>query len=116
MARSNPSTQPKRTARLSLLETGARRSEEEEKEEEMEPNPLSIVNTVLALKRPDQLIQWLGSEDENNSTQLIKFIAAVQSAYDKLAADYNTMVVDRDGLLAENNTCDEDLAQQHGVI
>ena len=86
MARSNSNTQPRQTSCLFLLEAGAREPEKEE----MEPYPLAIVNRLLALKKPDELLGWLGAE-KNNPAKLIAFIAAVRDNYDKLAADYNTL-------------------------
>ena len=57
--------------------------------DEEEENLLAIINTLLALKKPEELIGWLGSNTEENSTRLIKFIVAVRDEYDKLVADYN---------------------------
>lgn len=126
MARSNPTTnapvpdapaedgQPKRAARLSLLEAGAC-----EPEVEMEPNPLGIINILLALRKPEELIDWLDSESDDNYTKLVKFVIAVRDKYDELAADYNQLEVDRDELLASrnhDNTRDKVLMQKEGVI
>ena len=86
MARINPNTN--RTSRLSLLEAGTRAPD---KEEEEEVNPLGIINTLLALREPNELIGWLSLNAEENPTKLIKFIVAVRDEYDELATDYNQL-------------------------
>lgn len=69
----------------------------------MEPNPLAIINTLLALKKPEELIDWLDSDWDDNHTKLIKFVVAVRDEHDELAADYNNLESDRDELLASRN-------------
>ena len=91
MARINPNTN--RISRLSLLEAGTRVPNEEEEEE---TNPLGVINTLLALREPKDLIGWLGSNTEENSTKLIKFIVAVRDEYDELVVDYNQLQNKRD--------------------
>ena len=44
-------------------------------------NSLEVINTLLALWEPKDLIGWLGSNTEKNSTKLIKFIVAVKDEY-----------------------------------
>ena len=106
MARINPNTN--RTSRLSLLEAGETRTPEEKKE----TNPLEIIDTLLALQEPKDLIGWLGSNTEENSTKLIKFIVAVRDKYDKLVVDYNQLLASKDG----DNTQNKTLAEKQGVI
>ena len=81
-------------------------------EEEDETNPLGIINTLLALQEPKDLTGWLGSNTEENSTKLIKFIVAVRDEYDKLVVDYNQLLASKDG----DNTQNEALAEKQGVI
>ena len=57
--------------------------------EKAESNPLRMVNTILALKKSDELLKQLDSG--GNLTKLIKFIVAVCNEYDKLAVDYNNL-------------------------
>ena len=106
MARINPNTNC--TSRLSLLEGGETRAPEEEEE----TNPLGIINTLLALQEPKDLIGWLGSNTEENSTKLIKFIIAVRDKYDELVVDYNQLLALKDG----DNTQNKALAEKQGVI
>ena len=104
MARSHPSTS--RTSRPSLLEAEVRVPEEEK------TNPLGIINTLLALREPKELIGWLGSNTEENSTKLIRFIVAVRDEYNELATNYNQLEMERDKLL----TRDESLTEKQRVI
>ena len=106
MARINPNINC--TSRLSLLEAGETRAPEEEEK----TNPLGIINTLLALQEPKDLIGWLGSNTEENSTKLIKFIVAVRDEYDELVIDYNQLLASKDG----DNTQNEALAEKQGVI
>ena len=71
MARTNLNT--KSSARLLLLKTDAC----SELEEETEQNPLSIINTLLVLKNPKKLSDWVNSKSDNNSIKLVEFIVAV---------------------------------------
>ena len=116
MARINPNTN--RTSRLSLLEAGETRAPNEEEKEET--NPLGVINTLLALRELKDLIGWLGSNTEENSTKLIKFIVAVRDEYDELVVDYNQLQNERnDELLASkdgDNTQNKALAEKQGVI
>ena len=81
-------------------------------EEEEETNPLGIINTLLALREPEELIGWLGSNTKENSTKLIKFIVAIRDEYDELVADYNQLSALND----RDNTQDKALAEKQGVI
>lgn len=74
---------------------------------EIEPNLLAIVNTLLALKQPDNLLKWLGSG--NNLAKLIRLTFAVCKNYDELAADYNILVTNQD-------QTQEALTKKQGVI
>ena len=69
--------------------------------EEAELNSLKIANTIFVLKKPDELLKWLGLE--NNLTKLIKFIIAVCDKYNEFAADYNNFDINRDNQLATKN-------------
>ena len=63
---------------------------------EQKTNPLGIINTLLALQEPKDLIGWLGSNMEENSTKLIKFIVALRNKYNKLVVDYYQLLVSKD--------------------
>ena len=61
-----------------------------------------MANTILALKKPDELLKWLGLE--GNPTKLIKFIIAVCDEYNELAVNYNNLDAEYDKeLLALKN-------------
>ena len=91
----------RQSARFLLLEAGALEPDTCAPKK-IEPNPLNIANTILALKKPDELLKWLGSE--GNLTKLIKFIIAVCNKYNELAVNYNNLDVEHDKeLLALKN-------------
>ena len=111
MARINPNTN--RTSRLSLLEAGTHAPDKEKEEkEEKEINPLGIINTLLTLQEPNELIGWLSLNAKENPTKLIKFIVAVRDEYDKLAVDYNQLLASKN----RDNTQNKALAEKQGVI
>ena len=112
MARINPNTNC--TSRLSLLEAGETHAPNKEEEE---TNPLGVINTLLALWEPKDLIGWLGSNTEENSTKLIKFIVAVRDEYDKLVVDYNQLQSEwNDELLASKEWDNTQETKKQGVI
>ena len=112
MARSNPNASAggSQSKQFSLLETGTRKPEAE-----MEPNPLAIINALLALKNPEDLFEWLDLE-HHNLAKLIKFIIAVCDNYDKLAADCTTAEANWDSAQEEILTQKEALAKKQAVI
>ena len=91
MARSNPNT--KQSVHLLLLKADALKLDACAPKE-AEPNSLSIANTIFVLKKPDELLKWLGSE--GNLIKLIKFIIAVRNKYNKLAVNYNNLDTEYD--------------------
>ena len=80
-------------------------------------NPLGIINTLLTLLEPNELIGWLSSNAEENRTKLIKFIVAVRDKYNKLVVDYNQLQSERnDELLASKERDNTREAKKQRVI
>ncbi|MCJ1428754.1 hypothetical protein MMC29_006665, partial [Sticta canariensis] len=104
MARSNltaaaaaAGSHTKQPSQLSLLES----INQEPEISEEQPNPLAILNQLLALQNLEDIFEWLGTDQ--NPTKLLKFIVAVRDDYNELATDYNELEADRNKKLKQKD-------------